>query len=286
MRWNVERQATTYLVLLAVIVIGLLVQRSLRAKARAGPEESSWSVVGTGHALPAKLARLPEVRVAKWVLGGLLAIFLLVVPFAAQPSQVSFITVTLVYGMVAVSLVVLTGWGGVVSLGQVAIVGVGGVVAANLIADHNLDLFVTLLLAGAAGGAIALLLGLPALRVSGQFLAVTTLASPWPCLYFLSRPTTSRCCRRRTPGPRCSGRPSWSTSAGSTPWRSACWWRRWSSWPTCAGLHRPGHRRRPRQRPGGRRHRGQHRRDPAHGLRVLRGARRPGGGHPRHRPAA
>ena len=35
-------------------------------------------------------------------------------------SQVNFGTVTLVYGMVAVSLVVLTGWGGVVSLGQVA----------------------------------------------------------------------------------------------------------------------------------------------------------------------
>ena len=89
--------------------------------------------------------------------------------------------------MVAVSLVVLTGWGGVVSLGQIAIVGVGGVVAANLIADHNLDLFVTLLLSGVAGGVIALLLGLPALRVSGQFLAVTTLAFAVAMqLYFLN----------------------------------------------------------------------------------------------------
>ena len=61
-RWNVERQATTYLVLLAVIVIGLLVQRSFGAKARGGSEESSWSVVGTGHPLPPVLARLPEVR--------------------------------------------------------------------------------------------------------------------------------------------------------------------------------------------------------------------------------
>ncbi len=186
-RWNVERQATTYLVLLAVIVVGLLVQRSLGAKARGGSEESSWSVVGTGHALPAKLAGLPEVRVAKWVLGGLLALFVVIVPFVGSTSQVNYVTVTLVYGMVAVSLVVLTGWGGVVSLGQVAIVGVGGVVAANLIADQNLDLFVTLLLAGAAGGVIALLLGLPALRVSGQFLAVTTLAFAVAMqLYFLN----------------------------------------------------------------------------------------------------
>ena len=46
--------------------------------------------------------------------------------------------------LVAVSLVMLTGWGGVVSLGQVAIMGAGAVVTANLIADHNLDLFTSL----------------------------------------------------------------------------------------------------------------------------------------------
>jgi branched-chain amino acid transport system permease protein len=73
-------------------------------------------------------------------------------------------------------LVVLTGWGGHISLGQFAIVGVGAVVTGNLVLKANVDLFVCLLAAGAAGAVIALLVGLPALRIRGLFLAVTTLA--------------------------------------------------------------------------------------------------------------
>ncbi len=49
-------------------------------------------------------------------------------------------------------------------------------VAGNLIARNNLDLIFVLLLAGVAGAAIALVIGLPALRIKGLFLAVTTIA--------------------------------------------------------------------------------------------------------------
>jgi branched-chain amino acid transport system permease protein len=78
--------------------------------------------------------------------------------------------------MTAVSLVILTGWGGHISLGQFAIVGVGALVAGNLIQDYNTDLLLVLLAAGASGAIISLLVGLPALRIKGLFLAVTTLA--------------------------------------------------------------------------------------------------------------
>ena len=65
--------------------------------------------------------------------------------------------------------------------------GCGAVVTANLIADRNIDLFVCLALSGLAGGVVALVVGLPALRVSGQFLAVTTLAFAVAMeLYFLN----------------------------------------------------------------------------------------------------
>src|SRR5581483_1804632 len=70
----------------------------------------------------------------------------------------------------------LTGWGGAISLGQFAIVGMGAVLTGNLLNRTGLDLFVILLLAGVTGGAVALLVGLPALRIKGLFLAVTTLA--------------------------------------------------------------------------------------------------------------
>jgi ABC-type branched-subunit amino acid transport system ATPase component/ABC-type branched-subunit amino acid transport system permease subunit len=172
--WNVDSAAPTPVVLLAVIVVALLLRR--RSSHRADESESTWSMVGVGHRLPRVYAALAEVRTAKVAFALLLAAGLLALPLFGSDAQVNFGTVTLAYAVVALSLVVLTGWGGVVSLGQVAVMGVGGVVTANLIADRNLDLFASLGLSAVAGGLVALVLGLPALRVSGQFLAVTTLA--------------------------------------------------------------------------------------------------------------
>jgi branched-chain amino acid transport system permease protein len=82
----------------------------------------------------------------------------------------------LIWMMVALSLVVLTGWGGNISLGQFAIVGVGAMAAGNLMARWNVDFFVAALAAIVAGAVVALLIGLPALRIRGLYLAVTTLA--------------------------------------------------------------------------------------------------------------
>ncbi|HEV7536495.1 MAG TPA: ATP-binding cassette domain-containing protein, partial [Acidimicrobiia bacterium] len=75
------------------------------------------------------------------------------------------------------------------SLGQAGLVGVGGVVAANLIAKANLDLFLTIALSAAAGAAVAVLIGLPAFRVKGLFLAVTTLAFAVAMESYLVNPT-------------------------------------------------------------------------------------------------
>jgi branched-chain amino acid transport system permease protein len=78
--------------------------------------------------------------------------------------------------MVGVSLVVLSGWGGHISLGQFGISGVAAMVAGNLVAHVNADFFVVIVVSGLVGALVALLVGLPALRIRGQFLAVTTLA--------------------------------------------------------------------------------------------------------------
>src|SRR5205807_5791024 len=68
------------------------------------------------------------------------------------------------------------GWGGEVRPGKFGFLGVGAIVTGNLIVKLNLDLFVSFAIAGAAGATVALLVGLPALRIRGLFLAVTTLA--------------------------------------------------------------------------------------------------------------
>ncbi|HEX7136156.1 MAG TPA: ATP-binding cassette domain-containing protein [Iamia sp.] len=171
---NLSPRSWTYVVLLAIIVVALLLQQGATGRADAG--EGSWSTVGLAHRLPARLAALPEVRAARVVVALLVAGALVLIPLAGSPSQIRTGTVALVYAMVAMSLVVLTGWGGSVSLGQIALVGVGGLVAANLIDDFNLDLLLTLALSAVAGGIVAAIIGIPALRVSGQLLAVSTMA--------------------------------------------------------------------------------------------------------------
>jgi branched-chain amino acid transport system permease protein len=93
-----------------------------------------------------------------------------------QPGTVHLLSAAIVWGIVTVSLVELTGWGGHISLGQFAIVGVGAIAYGNVVTRWNVDMFVVLLIGGAAAGIVALLIGLPALRIRGLFLAATTLA--------------------------------------------------------------------------------------------------------------
>ena len=172
--WNSNRPSEADVVFLLVILVGLLVRRDRMG--RLSDTSSSWTDTAVARPIPTELRRLPEVRATKGMLYGLLAVAALAAPFVYGPSTTTTLSLTLVWAMVGVSLVVLTGWGGHISLGQFAIVGTGAVTAANLVSKLHADLFVALLVSGIVGGAVALLVGLPALRIRGLFLAVTTLA--------------------------------------------------------------------------------------------------------------
>ncbi len=187
-RWNTSQQAVTTVVFCAVILVALLLRRADRSRAEAA-DESSWSLTGTARPLPAAVAALPELRLARAALVAAVGGAALAVPLFATASQTNRVSATLILGMAALSLVVLTGWSGTVSLGQAGLVGVGGVVAANLIARANLDLFLTIVLSAAAGAAVAVLIGLPAFRVKGMFLAVTTLGFAVAMESYLVNPT-------------------------------------------------------------------------------------------------
>ena len=78
-----------------------------------------------------------------------------------------------IYGVIALSLTVLTGWAGQVSLGQFGLVAVGAIMAAHL--GNSVPLLLLLPFAGVVTAVVAVLVGLPALRVRGLYLAVSTL---------------------------------------------------------------------------------------------------------------
>jgi ABC-type branched-subunit amino acid transport system ATPase component/ABC-type branched-subunit amino acid transport system permease subunit len=170
---NNVRKASVGTVLLLVVVLAALLLRRWKAT-RAETAESSWSLAGGTRSLSPQLARLPEIAVPR--IGILVAIVAAagVFPLVASPSRTHTVAGYLILAIVVVSLVMLSGWAGTISLGQFAVVGVGAIVAGNAVVKWNLDLFLAMALAGAAGAAISVVIGLPALRVRPLFLAVTT----------------------------------------------------------------------------------------------------------------
>jgi branched-chain amino acid transport system permease protein len=162
-------------VFLVVILGALLLQRGRLSRAMEGAM-SSWSSTGVLKPVPEELRRVPEVLWSKRLLGLILAAAFIFIPATWSGTNQMLASLAVIWGMAAVSLVILTGWGGHISLGQFAIVGVGALATANLVDRWNADFFLALIAAGAVGALLALLVGLPALRIKGLFLAVTTLA--------------------------------------------------------------------------------------------------------------
>jgi branched-chain amino acid transport system permease protein len=161
--------------ILAAVLVALLVQR--RRIGRLDVGSSTWQAVQEVRPVPTELRAFPEVRYLKWGLAAAGLAALTIVPFVLPASRSSLVSVIMLYAIVGISLVILTGWSGNVSLGHWALVGVGALLAKRWATwEEPMDFFLILLLAGLAGAAVAIVVGLPALRIRGLFLGVTTLA--------------------------------------------------------------------------------------------------------------
>ncbi len=175
-RWNFSNDPSiVWAFYLAVILVALLAQSGKLNRAQEAGD-SSWASVAVAKPIPLELRRLPEVLWTRRALLAAVAVLFVFVPHAWSPSSQLLAGFAVVWAMVGVSLVVLTGWGGQISLGQFGFAGVAGMVAGNLIARWNVDFLFVIVISAAAGGVVALLIGLPALRIRGLFLAATTLA--------------------------------------------------------------------------------------------------------------
>lgn len=174
-RWNTGDAYLMAPILAALIVVSLLVQRVGDSRADRD-DSSSWQGIGDVRPVPAVLARLPEVRLGRLAGALVLAVVVLAGPLLLGTNGQLKAGVVLVFAIVGSSIVVLTGWAGQVSLGQMAFVGAGASVGAWAMVERGWDPVVTMLVAGAVGAVVAVLVGLPALRLRGMYLAVTTLA--------------------------------------------------------------------------------------------------------------
>jgi branched-chain amino acid transport system permease protein len=137
---------------------------------------STWQAVKHFRPIPTELRNVREVVIARGSLYTLTAAIVLGAPFVLRKPDLNQLVVLPIFGIVAVSLVVLTGWAGQISLGQFGLVGMGAAAAGGLIANHNIDFFSAMAIGIGAGVVAAIIIGLPAVRIQGLYLAVTTLA--------------------------------------------------------------------------------------------------------------
>jgi len=97
-------------------------------------------------------------------------------PFVLSDYNVSLVTQVGIFFIAVLGLDILTGYTGQISIGHGAFMCIGGYTTAVMSRDHNTNLIVTMLMAFAICFVVGLLVGLPALRLSGAYLALVTFA--------------------------------------------------------------------------------------------------------------
>lgn len=161
------------LVLFVVVMAALLFQH--RGSVR-DSEASAWQLSTLVRPLPRAVQDLPAVRAMNWIGLALFLVVALVVPFALSNSQIFLLTSVVAFAIVGLSVTILTGHSGQISLGQVAFFGIGAAASYQLTVELYVPFWISLLLSGLIGAGVAVLVGIPALRIRGLFLAVSTLA--------------------------------------------------------------------------------------------------------------
>jgi len=104
-----------------------------------------------------------------------LAVVLAIAPIALPVNLVNMGVYALIYGLAAIGLSLLMGLAGQVSLGHAAFFAVGAYTQAILVTKTQVPGILAAVLAVAASMLVALVVGLPLLRLRGHFLALATL---------------------------------------------------------------------------------------------------------------
>jgi len=168
--WNLTSTAQVDLVLFAIVMAVLLVRIAALQTGSRRDERSTW--------LENSRAQLRTDTPLRRKVGGVGVVISVIVaallPLVVSTGNSFLLSQICIYAVIALSLTVLTGWAGQVSLGQFGLVACGALMASHL--GTSVPLVLLMPFAGAVTAVIAVLVGLPALRVRGLYLAVSTLA--------------------------------------------------------------------------------------------------------------
>lgn len=170
--WNNPSGGVVELVLFFLMLAALLTQKGVGAR---DEEKSSWASVQAIRPVPEALRELWLVRNLSLVVASVFFGAAALLPFFISNASSTSLIAIIAFAIVGLSVRIVAGLGGQLSLGQFAIAGVGG--WASIEVSTRIGHFeLAFLYAGFAGAVASLVIGIPALRIKGLFLAVTTLS--------------------------------------------------------------------------------------------------------------
>jgi ABC-type branched-subunit amino acid transport system permease subunit len=173
-----------------VFFLGVVAMLVLRPQGLFGEREDTEDKVAFVPALrdlPERLSNSLYATLLRRVGITTLLAFALVISLVTGSATNGTLTLVVIGAMVGVSLTVLMGYTGQISLGHWSLVGVGAFAAANLHGRIGVPFLLTLPLVVAIGMGVSLLIGLPALRIKGLYLAVVTLTFSYAAELFVFR---------------------------------------------------------------------------------------------------
>lgn len=142
--------------------------------------------LSTRYADDNRLFRLWQDRSALWLL---LAVAFVAVPLAGSDYWFSAILIPfLVLSLAGLGLNLLTGYAGQLSLGSAAFMAVGAFATYNFqLRVPGIPLLASMALGGGVAALVAVLFGLPSLRIKGFYLLVSTLAAQFFVEWFFTK---------------------------------------------------------------------------------------------------
>jgi branched-subunit amino acid ABC-type transport system permease component len=170
-------KTTTFVVILAVLMLrpnGLFGKPEQTVGEPPVKDYTRSTIVG--HRQGGDEEAAPAYR--RWLTWLAVLAVLVVLPFVL-PSQTYRLASAVAIFLAVLGLNMLSGHTGQLSLGHSAFMGVGAYLAALAVVRWAWPLPAALLLSGVATGCVGVILGLPATRLSGLYLALLTLAFGW-----------------------------------------------------------------------------------------------------------
>ncbi|HUP86552.1 MAG TPA: ABC transporter permease [Acidimicrobiales bacterium] len=172
--------------LLFVIVLAVLLVRPGGLFGQPERTQEAAAFVPAIRELPARLRATGAAKALR-VHGWALVVLAIGVGMVTGPKTTGILTLIAIYAMVGVSLTVLVGFAGQISLGHWALVGVGAFGMCDLVTKFHVPYLVALPITVVLGMVVSLVIGLPALRIRGLYLAIATLAFALSCDFFFFR---------------------------------------------------------------------------------------------------